>query len=321
MEIMRRTVTRVAPTTLDAPPKELLSPPTKDRGGVQSIERAFAILEEVARHRDGIRLGDLSRRVGLHTSTTFHLAKTMVSLGYLSHVRENKTFRIGRPLFTLAASAFDEVELVAIATPILQRLSAETEESSHFAVRSGDDVVMLARVAGSGAFQLADRVGAVRPAHCTALGKILLAALDEDELRAYLARRPPQAFTLKTATDVDRIVREIEAVRRDGIAYDDSEYNAEARCVAVETSPARSKGQSASPVRSGGYPYKRSRKSRDLSATRPNACRANSDSCRPRHLRSQRLRHRCVNERPRPSLRKMARTIQIDTKHTNYDYF
>lgn len=226
-------MTRVAPTTLDAPPKELLSPPTKDRGGVQSIERAFAILEEVARHRDGIRLGDLSRRVGLHTSTTFHLAKTMVSLGYLSHVRENKTFRIGRPLFTLAASAFDEVELVAIATPILQRLSAETEESSHFAVRSGDDVVMLARVAGSGAFQLADRVGAVRPAHCTALGKILLAALDEDELRAYLARRPPQAFTLKTATDVDRIVREIEVVRRDGIAYDDSEYNAEARCVAV----------------------------------------------------------------------------------------
>lgn len=226
-------MTRVATTTLDAPPKELLSPPAKDRGGVQSIERAFAILEEVARHREGIRLGDLSRRVGLHTSTTFHLAKTMVSLGYLSHVRANKTFRIGRPLFTLAASAFDEVELVAIATPILQSLSAETEESSHFTVRSGDDVVMLARVAGSGAFQLADRVGAVRPAHCTALGKILLAALDEVELRAYLARRPPQAFTLKTVIDVDQIVREIEVVRRDGIAYDDSEYNAEARCVAV----------------------------------------------------------------------------------------
>ena len=226
-------MTRVVPTTTDAPPEELLSSSTKDRGGVQSIERAFAILEEVARHRDGIRLGDLSRRVGLHTSTTFHLAKTMVSLGYLSHVRENKTFRIGRPLFTLAASAFDEVELVAIATPILQRLSAETEESSHFAVRSGDDVVMLARVAGSGAFQLADRVGAVRPAHCTSLGKILLAALDEEELRAYLTRRPPQSFTPKTVTDADRIVREIEVVRRDGIAYDDSEYNAEARCVAV----------------------------------------------------------------------------------------
>ena len=226
-------MTQNFPATADAAPDDPLIVPPKDRGGVQSIERAFAILEEVARHRDGIRLGDLSRRVGLHTSTTFHLAKTMVSLGYLAQVRENKTFRIGRPLFTLAASAFDEVELVAIATPILQRLSAETEESSHFAARSGDDIVMLARVAGSGAFQLAERVGAVRPAHCTSLGKILLAALDESELRAYLARRPPVAFTHKTVTDIELIVREIEAVRREGIAYDDSEYNAEARCVAV----------------------------------------------------------------------------------------
>src|SRR5690606_28614185 len=48
------------------------------RGGVQSLGRAFAILEEIARHREGIGLADLSKRVGLHNSTTFHLAKTMV---------------------------------------------------------------------------------------------------------------------------------------------------------------------------------------------------------------------------------------------------
>jgi IclR family transcriptional regulator, KDG regulon repressor len=53
------------------------------RGGVQSLGRAFAILEEIARHREGIGLADLSKRVGLHNSTTFHLAKTMVSLGYI----------------------------------------------------------------------------------------------------------------------------------------------------------------------------------------------------------------------------------------------
>ena len=50
---------------------------------MQSLGRAFAILEEVARHREGIGLADLSKRVGLHNSTTFHLAKTMVSLGYV----------------------------------------------------------------------------------------------------------------------------------------------------------------------------------------------------------------------------------------------
>ena len=57
------------------------------RGGVQSIERAFAILEEVARSREGIALAELSKRVGLHNSTTFHLVKTMVSLGYIRQMK------------------------------------------------------------------------------------------------------------------------------------------------------------------------------------------------------------------------------------------
>ena len=88
------------------------------RSGVQSLGRAFAILEEVARHREGIGLAELSKLVGLHNSTTFHLAKTMVSLGYMRQERDSKRYRVGRPLFALAASALDEIEMVNLATPI-----------------------------------------------------------------------------------------------------------------------------------------------------------------------------------------------------------
>jgi DNA-binding IclR family transcriptional regulator len=154
-------------------------------------------------------------------------------LGYLRQMPDDKTYRIGTPLFTLAAGALDEIELSVLARPVLEDLSASTGESSHFAIRSGDDVVVLARTVGTGAFQLSDRVGAARPAHCTALGKILLAALDEQQLAAYLKRRPPIAFTPKTITDASLVMREIATVRQSGIAYDDSEYNLEARCVAV----------------------------------------------------------------------------------------
>ena len=70
---------------------------------MQSLGRAFSILEEIARHREGIGLADLSKRVGLHNSTTFHLAKTMVSLGYIRQERDTKRYRVGRPLFALAA--------------------------------------------------------------------------------------------------------------------------------------------------------------------------------------------------------------------------
>src|SRR5262249_7148130 len=172
----------------------------RGRGGVQSIGRAFAIMEEIARNRDGIGLAELSKRVSLHNSTTFHLVKTLVSLGYVRQMRDSKRYRIGRPLFALAASALDEVEMVSLATPILEDLSRETGESAHFSVRLGDDVVVLARTGGKGAFQLTDRAGAVRPAHCTALGKIMLAALAPEQLEQFMARAELKAHTPKSIT-------------------------------------------------------------------------------------------------------------------------
>lgn len=202
-------------------------------GGVQSIGRAFSILEEVARNRDGIGLAELSKRVGLHNSTTFHLVKTMVSLGYIRQLKDSKRYRIGRPLFALAASALDEMEMVSMATPVLENLSCDTGESSHFATRMSDAVVVMARTPGPGAFQLTDRVGVVRPAYCTALGKVILAALRDDQLERYLERVALTPLTAKTITDPERIRREIKEVRRDGIAFDDGEFNEEVRCAAV----------------------------------------------------------------------------------------
>ena len=207
--------------------------PVKERAGIQSIERAFAILEEVARHRDGIGLAELAKRVGLHSSTTFHLVRTMLQLGYVSQPKDSKRYRVGRRLFTLAAAALDEVELVRVATPILEQLTLETGESGHFAIRSGDEVVVVAKTAGGGMFQLVDRSGAVRPAHATALGKVLLAALAAPELERYLQAHELRGFTAKTIVERAPLERELEEVRRKGIAYDDGEFDPEVRCVAV----------------------------------------------------------------------------------------
>jgi len=205
----------------------------RQRSGVQSLGRAFAILEEVARHREGIGLAELSKLVGLHNSTTFHLAKTMVSLGYMRQERDSKRYRVGRPLFALAASALDEIEMVNLATPVLEDLSRETGESGHFAVRMGDSVVVIARTSGPGAFQLTDRVGVVRPAHCTALGKIILASLRPDQLKRFLERVELKPSTPKSITDPSVLLREIAEVRRSATAIDDGEFNAEVRCIAV----------------------------------------------------------------------------------------
>jgi IclR family transcriptional regulator, KDG regulon repressor len=209
------------------------TPDAKRSGGVQSLARAFSILEEVARSRDGINLADLSRKVGLHNSTTFHLVKTMVSLGYIRQIKDDKRYRIGRPLFALAANALDEIEMVSLATPVLEDLSRQTGESGHFAVPMGDSVVVIARTAGAGAFQLTERVGVVRPAHCTALGKVILAAFKPELLESFLKRVELAPVTPNSITDAAALRKNIEDVRQSGIAFDDGEFNPEVRCIAV----------------------------------------------------------------------------------------
>lgn len=217
---------------------EAVSPPEepdslKERVGVQSIGRAFSIMEEIARHRDGITLADLSKQVGLHNSTTFHLVKTMVTLGYLRQSKDTKKYRIGRSLFMLAASSFDEIEMASAAEPILELLSNQTGETGHVALRTHDVISIIAKSRAPGALQITDRAGVTRSMYCTALGKILLAAMPEAEFENYLSRVQMKPMTEKTITDPARLRQEVEDARNNNFAYDDSEFNAEIRCIAV----------------------------------------------------------------------------------------
>lgn len=214
-------------------PAESAAKESEKSGGIQSLERAFSILEEIAQHQDGINLAELTKKVDLHNSTTFHLTRTMVSLGYVQQNATTKRYHIGTKLFTLAASAFNEVTLVGLATPILEDLSRDTGETAHFAIMSGNDVVVAARVAGPGALQLAFRQGGVWPAHCTALGKVLLAGRTQAQFEAFLETQPLIACTPTSITDPDRLRVEIERTRQQGLGYDDGEFDKEVRCVAV----------------------------------------------------------------------------------------
>lgn len=208
-------------------------PSNKKPGGIQSIRRACQVLETVAQSPDGISLAQLSRAMGLHTSTTFHIAKTLATLGYLKQAEPARVYRIGRPLFALASAALDEVELVNAARPVLADLANITGETSYFGGMSGQKLVVLAKHDGSGAIRINDRIGNVRPLHCTALGKIMLAALDAEQFEAFLQNQELVAFTTKTIRSPKRLREEIDEVRRCGVAFDDGEVSDELRCAAV----------------------------------------------------------------------------------------
>lgn len=203
-----------------------------DRGSIQSLERAAALLEAVATAPEGATLSEMSERVGLHTSTAFHLVRTLEATGFL--VRQpDKRYRIGSRLFVLAAGALDEAALLTHGQPVLERLSRETGEAAHLAVRSNADIVVVARTEATGMLQMSLRTGVMRPAHATAIGKLLLAQCPDDVLDGILARLDLAPFTPATITEPAQLRAEIDQVRRSGLAHDRGELDPDVRCIAV----------------------------------------------------------------------------------------
>lgn len=202
-------------------------------GGIQSLERAAAILDAVADCPDGIGLTDLSSQVNLHTSTAFHLIKTLVALGLMLQVPGSKKYRIGSRLFTLAAGAMNESTLLVLGTPVLERLSEQTGEAAHLALRSRKDIILVARTAATGMLQMSERAGIIRPAHATAIGKILIAYLPESGRNRLLDSMTLTRLTENTITDIDKLRVELETVLIEGIAHDRCEFDSEVRCIAM----------------------------------------------------------------------------------------
>jgi DNA-binding IclR family transcriptional regulator len=202
-------------------------------GGVQSLHRAVAILQSVARSRHGIGLAQLSKEVGLHSSTTFQLAKTLVTLGMMRQEPDSKRYRVGPQLFSLASGALDELELLNVAVPYLSRLAQETGENSHVAVNSGREVVIIGKCDGTSTIRLAERVGTARPPHATAIGKMLLSALPEERLNNLLSSMSLNAITPKTITDPEQLRLAIQEAAQNGIAFDDGELDIDVRCLAA----------------------------------------------------------------------------------------
>ena len=134
-------------------------------GRIQSLDRAFSVLDEVARHRDGITLSQLSRALALHTSTLYHVTRTLTSPGYLPAGPDDKRYRMGRGIFQLASACLDEAEICAAAAPYLEKLADATGEATHFAIRERRKALILARRAGPNALQTNERAGTLRPVY------------------------------------------------------------------------------------------------------------------------------------------------------------
>jgi IclR family acetate operon transcriptional repressor len=204
-------------------------------GGVQSIERAFDLLEMLADAGGALGLSELASTSGL--PTVHRLMRTLVNRGYVRQ-EASRRYTLGSRLIRLG-----EISSRTLGTwlrPVLAQLVRETGETANLAMLDGDEVVYIAQVPSPHSMRMFTEPGRrVRP-HCTAVGKALLAELPPEQARALLQRDGMPAYTPTTITDPDLLLAHLEVIRQQGYAIDEGEQEVGVRCfaVAVPNAPA-----------------------------------------------------------------------------------
>ncbi|MFI9719839.1 IclR family transcriptional regulator [Streptomyces sp. NPDC052396] len=199
-------------------------------GGVQSLERAFDLLERMADAGGEVGLSELAISSGLPLPTIHRLMRTLVACGYVRQ-QPNRRYALGPRLIRLGESS---ARLLGTwARPYLARVMEETGETANMALLDGDEVVYVAQVPSRHSVRMFTEVGRRVLPHTTGVGKALLAQEPDEEVRAILGRTGMPAATDKTITTPDDFLQALARVRETGYAVDDNEQEIGVRCFAV----------------------------------------------------------------------------------------
>lgn len=201
------------------------------RSGVQSVERAMAVLSALGRAGRPLSIRELAQEAALPRPTLYRLLTTLQASGAVTPAGDG--FIIGPRILWLASRRLLQTDLRAVSRPYLLELRDRTRETVHLAVLEQGQVVYVDKVEAPGPLRMASTVGAIAPAHCTALGKAMLAALAQDQVDEIVARHGLRRRTARTITDPAVLHEELAAVRARGYAIDDVENEEGIRCAAA----------------------------------------------------------------------------------------
>jgi IclR family acetate operon transcriptional repressor len=203
-------------------------PPNKS--AVQSVERAFELLEIMASAGGTIALGELAARAELPQPTIHRLVRTLLAMGYVRQL-PNRHYSLGPKLIRLGESAAQLIG--AWSRQHLAELVERTGETANMAVLDSDMAVYVAQVPSPHAMRMFTEVGRRVYPHCTGVGKALLMQLPNESVVAMLKRTGMPASTENTLTTPEALIRDIELSRSRGYAVDEGEQELGVRCFAV----------------------------------------------------------------------------------------
>jgi len=198
---------------------------------VRSLERGLAVIRAFGPDDPELTLSDVARRTDLTRAAARRFLLTLVDLGYVRS--DGKHFALTPRVLELGYAYLSSLSLPEIAEPHLERLAAQVRESSSVSVLDGDEIVYVGRVPTSRIMRVSINVGTRFPAYATSMGRVLLAALPDDQLEAYLQRAEIEPLTARALATADALRAELDRIREQGWALVDQELEEGLRSIAA----------------------------------------------------------------------------------------
>ncbi len=195
--------------------------------------KAFSVIEAISANPEPTTMSEIIRTTGMTKPTAHRIVNLLMNIGFLERDVSGIGFIEGGNLVDLAHRTLAAAAPRSLRRSILQGISDEVGETSNYGVLSGAEVIYIDRVEAKWPLGLRFDAGSKVPAHCTAIGKLLLSRLPEGQLAVLLQTMPLSRYTANTITDVDALKSALKKIRKNGIGVDNQEFMHGVVCVAV----------------------------------------------------------------------------------------
>ncbi len=206
-------------------------PAEQGREFVQSLARGLSIIQAFGAERESMTLSEVAAATGLSRAAARRFLHTLEALGFVGH--DGRRFFLRPPILCLGYAYLSSVAWWRVAQPFMEEVAAQVHESCSASVLDRDEIVYLARVPTRRIMSVNLSVGSRLPAHCTSMGRMLLAHLPPAELDRYFAESSRTKYTERTETEEPALRRILAAAKADGYSLVDQELDAGVCSLAV----------------------------------------------------------------------------------------
>ncbi|MGE5839083.1 MAG: IclR family transcriptional regulator, partial [Deltaproteobacteria bacterium] len=208
--------------------------PSKRENGIKSVVKTLRLLKLFSPHQPVWSAEEMVSSLGYHKSSVQRILATLEKEGFLSKVAPRRSeYRLGPDILFLGNVAEASLDLRSVARPAMADLVQRAQETCYLCVADQGQCLYIEKVECSHPIRIVHQVGQRNPLYCTGVGKALMSGMADEEIDRLMKTQELKAHTRRTITDPHVLKRELEAIRKRGLALDNEELNLGVKCVAA----------------------------------------------------------------------------------------